>query len=182
VRQVPASSKQRPWGGSTLSRLWHTLLKEVIKHSGTQFGGVPHTRVLQKLESGSLGSTLTSLHKHKVILNLTCGLLLLTSFGIVGGGGGESNWVHSALRPPIGLLCQPRVIMMMEKLVEWLAVEAEVLRGKPAPVPLCPPQTPHAAGTRTRPAAVGSQRLTAWATARPYQRHIECGAQNLLSK
>jgi hypothetical protein len=41
--------------------------------------------------------------------------------------GVESNWVHSALRPPIGLLCQPRVIMMMEKLVEWwLAGETEV--------------------------------------------------------
>jgi hypothetical protein len=33
-------------------------------------------------------------------------------------GGVESNWVHSALRPLLGLLCQPRVIMMMEKLVE----------------------------------------------------------------
>jgi hypothetical protein len=39
----------------------------------------------------------------------------------------ESNWVHSALKPLIGLLCQPRVIMMMEKLVEWLTVETEVL-------------------------------------------------------
>jgi hypothetical protein len=38
------------------------------------------------------------------------------------------NWVHSALQPPIGLLCQPRVIMMMEKLVEWwMAGEIEVL-------------------------------------------------------
>jgi hypothetical protein len=34
-------------------------------------------------------------------------------------------------------------------------------RRKPAPVPLCPPQTPHAVRTRTRAAAVGSQRLTA---------------------
>jgi hypothetical protein len=34
-------------------------------------------------------------------------------------------------------------------------------RRKPAPVPLCPPQTPHAAQTRTRAAAVGNQRLTA---------------------
>jgi hypothetical protein len=34
-------------------------------------------------------------------------------------------------------------------------------RIKPAPVPLCSPQTPHAARTRTRAAAVGSQRLTA---------------------
>jgi hypothetical protein len=34
-------------------------------------------------------------------------------------------------------------------------------RRKPSPVPLCPPQTPHAARTRTRAAAVGSQCLTA---------------------
>jgi hypothetical protein len=34
-------------------------------------------------------------------------------------------------------------------------------RRQPAPVPLCPPQTPHAARTRTRATAVGSQRLTA---------------------
>jgi hypothetical protein len=33
-------------------------------------------------------------------------------------------------------------------------------RRKPAPVPLCPPQNRHAARTRTRAAAVGSQRLT----------------------
>jgi hypothetical protein len=32
---------------------------------------------------------------------------------------------------------------------------------KPAPVPLCLPQTPHAARMRTRAAAVESQRLTA---------------------
>jgi hypothetical protein len=34
-------------------------------------------------------------------------------------------------------------------------------RTKRAPMPLCPPETPHAARTRTRTAAVGSQRLTA---------------------
>jgi hypothetical protein len=34
-------------------------------------------------------------------------------------------------------------------------------RRKPAPVPICPPQTPLAARTRTRAAAVGNQRLTA---------------------
>jgi hypothetical protein len=33
-------------------------------------------------------------------------------------------------------------------------------RRKPTPVPLCQPQTPRAARTRTRAAAVGSQRLT----------------------
>jgi hypothetical protein len=40
-------------------------------------------------------------------------------------------------------------------------------RRKPVPMPLCPPQTPQAARTRTRAAVVGSQRLTAWGTARP---------------
>jgi hypothetical protein len=40
-------------------------------------------------------------------------------------GGGIK--VHSTLRPLNGLLCQPRVIMMMKKLVEWLAGETEVL-------------------------------------------------------
>jgi hypothetical protein len=39
----------------------------------------------------------------------------------------KPKWAHSALRPPIGLLCQHQVIMMMEKLVEWLAGETEVL-------------------------------------------------------
>jgi hypothetical protein len=34
-------------------------------------------------------------------------------------------------------------------------------RRNPAPVPLYPPKTPHATRTRTRAAAVGSQRLTA---------------------
>jgi hypothetical protein len=40
-------------------------------------------------------------------------------------------------------------------------------RRKPAPVPLCPPQSPHAARTRTRAAAMGSNRITARAMARP---------------
>jgi hypothetical protein len=42
---------------------------------------------------------------------------------IVGGG----IEVHSALRPLNGLLYQPRVNMIMEKSVEWLAGETEVL-------------------------------------------------------
>jgi hypothetical protein len=36
-------------------------------------------------------------------------------------------------------------------------------RRNPAPVPLCPPQTPHAVRTRTRAVAVGSQRVRLWA-------------------
>jgi hypothetical protein len=42
--------------------------------------------------------------------------------------GVESNWVHWALRPPIGLLYLPRVIMRIDNSVEWwLAGETEVL-------------------------------------------------------
>jgi hypothetical protein len=40
-------------------------------------------------------------------------------------------------------------------------------RRKTTPVQLCPPQNPHAARTPTRAAVVGSQGLTAWATAWP---------------
>jgi hypothetical protein len=47
-------------------------------------------------------------------------------------------------------------------------------RRKPAPAPLCPPQIPlHQTRARTRPAAVGSQRLTAWAMARPNISHTQ---------
>jgi hypothetical protein len=46
-------------------------------------------------------------------------------------------------------------------------------RRTPAPVPLCPPQIPHElTWDRTRAAALGSQRLTAWAMARPYRLHL----------
>jgi hypothetical protein len=42
--------------------------------------------------------------------------------------GVESSWVHSERRSLIGLLYLPRVIMMMEILVEWrLAGETEIL-------------------------------------------------------
>jgi hypothetical protein len=58
--------------------------------------------------------------------------------------------------------------MMVEKLVEWwLAGETEVFRENLPQRALSAPQTPHAVRTRTRAATVGSQRLTAWATARP---------------
>jgi hypothetical protein len=41
-------------------------------------------------------------------------------------------------------------------------------RRKPTPVPLCPPQIPYdLTQARTRAAAVGTRRLTAWAMARP---------------
>jgi hypothetical protein len=78
-------------------------------------------------------------------------------------GGWNPNWLHSARRPLNGLLYQPRVIMMMEKLVEWrLAGETEVL-GENLPKRHFVYHKSHLA----RAAVVGSQRLTAWAMARP---------------
>jgi hypothetical protein len=44
----------------------------------------------------------------------------------------------------------------------------------PAPAPLCPPQIPHdQTRARTWAAAVGSQRLIAWAMARPYKSNYQ---------
>jgi hypothetical protein len=53
-------------------------------------------------------------------------------------------------------------------------------RGKPAPAWLCPPQIPHdQTRARTRAAALGSQRLTVWAMARPLRTFI--GMLHLMS-
>jgi hypothetical protein len=47
-------------------------------------------------------------------------------------------------------------------------------RRKPSPVPLCPQQIPHdLTRAQTRAAAVGIQRLTAWAMARPEYSYLD---------
>jgi hypothetical protein len=51
-------------------------------------------------------------------------MLYVFFFNLHGGGGTK---VHSTLRLLNGLLYQPRVIMIMEKSMEWLAGETEVL-------------------------------------------------------
>jgi hypothetical protein len=51
----------------------------------------------------------------------------------MGGGGVQSGPLGTAATK--GLLCQPRVIMMMEKSVQWLAAETEVLGEN---LPQCP--------------------------------------------
>jgi hypothetical protein len=83
------------------------------------------------------------------------------------------DWVHLVRRPLIGLLYQPRMIDDDEC---GAVGGMRIVRGdrntrrKPAPVPLCPPQIPHhLTWTWTRTVAVGSRRLTAWATARPHR-------------
>jgi hypothetical protein len=77
----------------------------------------------------------------------------------------ESNWVHSALRP----LIRPTVPASGDydggEIGGMIGRGNRSTRRKPVPVPLCPPHTPDATRIRTRASEVGSQRLTAWATA-----------------
>jgi hypothetical protein len=87
--------------------------------------------------------------------------------GIVGGGGGVKLG-------PLGTAATNRPIVPAPGDCDdgeiggmMIGTGNRSTRRKPAPVPLWPPQTPQAARMRTRAAAVGSQRLTAWATARP---------------
>jgi hypothetical protein len=70
----------------------------------------------------------------------------------------------------VGLLHQPRMIDDDYGAVGGMRIGKgnRSTRRKPAPVPFCPPQIPHdLTWDRTRAAAVGNQRLTAWAMARP---------------
>jgi hypothetical protein len=83
------------------------------------------------------------------------------------------DWVHLILRSLFGLLYQPQTIDddscgaiggMRIGRGNWST------RREPAPVPLCPPQIPDdLTRARNQAAAVRSQRLTAWAMARPGQ-------------
>jgi hypothetical protein len=81
--------------------------------------------------------------------------------------------VHLVLRPLFGLLYQPKMIYDDDddcESVDVMRIDRgnRSTRRKPAPALLCPPQIPHdQTRARTRAAAVGSQRLTAWAMARP---------------
>jgi hypothetical protein len=84
--------------------------------------------------------------------------------GIMGGG---------VLLSPLGTAATNRPIVPAPGDYDDVEIGRMIGRGnrntqrKPAPMLLCPPQTPHATRTRTRATAVGSQRLTARATARP---------------
>jgi hypothetical protein len=63
----------------------------------------------------------------------------------------------------------------------WIGRGNRSTRRKPAPGPLCPPQIPHhLTRARTRAAAVGSRRLTAWAMARPRPHHFWDSASYIL--
>jgi hypothetical protein len=66
----------------------------------------------------------------------------------------------------LDLLYLPQM-MSVEQSVEWVTGETEVLGEKPAPVPLCPPQSPHDLTSAT---VAGSQWLTTWAMAQPREK------------
>jgi hypothetical protein len=74
-------------------------------------------------------------------------------------GGGIK--VHSTLRPLNGPIVSAPGDYDNGEIGGMIGRGNRSTRRKPAPVPLCPPQTPHAARTQTRAAEVGSQRLTA---------------------
>jgi hypothetical protein len=94
-------------------------------------------------------------------------VLIVCEFSFLGWGG-LSPFGTSAIA---GLLYQLRMIDDGDS----GAIDGmKICRGnrstwrKPAPMPLCPPQIPHYLTlARTRVAAVGNRRLTAWAMARP---------------
>jgi hypothetical protein len=79
------------------------------------------------------------------------------------------DWVHLVRRPLVGMLLhQPRVVDLEYGAVGAMRISRgnRSTRRKSAPVLLCPLQIPHdLTWARTRAAAVGSRRLTAWAMA-----------------
>jgi hypothetical protein len=92
-------------------------------------------------------------------------LLLLTLF-LVGW-----DYVHLVLRPLFAYCTGPRWYLNGDcRAIVGMNIcrGSRSTRRKPAPVPLCRPQTPHDQTlTGTRSSVVGSQRLIAWAMARP---------------
>jgi hypothetical protein len=78
--------------------------------------------------------------------------------------------MHLVRRRLIGLLYQPQMIDEYGAFCGMkIGRENRSTRRKRAPVPLCSPQIPHdLVWDRARAAAMGSQRLTARAVARPY--------------
>jgi hypothetical protein len=103
-----------------------------------------------------------SLNSYESILKSEEKILLLCAVCVylIGIVGVESNWVHSALRPPMAYWPAPGDYDDGE-IGGMIGRRNQGTRRKPDSVPFCPPQIPHAARTRTRAAAVGSKRLTA---------------------
>jgi hypothetical protein len=110
-----------------------------------------------------------SIRRHTSILFVSVLCICFLFFFLVSLGGVRLSPLGTSAT--VGLLYQPR---MIDDDYYGAAGGMSIGRGnrstrrKPTPVPLCPPQIPHdLTWDRTRAAAVGSQRLTAWAMARP---------------
>jgi hypothetical protein len=128
-----------------VSILFHTRMLENV-----QFLGKPYERNFLALLWSSLES-----------IWISCSYGMWQFFFVISGVG---FWV---LRPLTGLLYQPRMIGDGDcGEIGGIKIGRgnRSTRRKPAPAPLCPPQIPH---DQSRAAEVGSQRLTAWAMARP---------------
>jgi hypothetical protein len=79
-------------------------------------------------DSGRIFDKITHPFDHRIsalFITLVSVFNIFFVIGIVGGGTQLGRLGTAATN---GLLYQPRVIMMMEKLVEWLAGETDVLR------------------------------------------------------
>jgi hypothetical protein len=88
------------------------------------------------------------------------------------------DWVHCLRSPLFGLLYQPRMMDDDECVATFgirIGLGNRSTRRKPATIPLCRPQIPHYL-TRVRiPAsAIGSRRLSAWATVLPFESGKSC--------
>jgi hypothetical protein len=76
------------------------------------YKNMARSKNLLRKEKANLGEAFNFPYKYLLVLYNT--LFFLNSHS----GGWSPNWVHSARRPLNGLLYLPRVIMMMENLVE----------------------------------------------------------------
>jgi hypothetical protein len=109
------------------------------------------------IEKYDLKVRLGTVHISTVRAKITCSLIFFL-IGIEGGG---------VQLGPLGTVATKRPVVPVlgdygdgEIGGMMIGRGNQSTRRKPAPVPLCPPQTPHAVQTRTQAAAVGSQRLT----------------------
>jgi hypothetical protein len=134
------------WGRGEVSRyawMLHLTGSPTVHKTSidTEWTSIPlnlHETTLHKLQNKVIFAKQKSSNGNGNFKNV--GILLIR----IVGGGVESSWVHSALRPPIGRICQPRVIMIKGLVERWLCRGILSTRRKPAPVPLCTQQTPHA--------------------------------------
>jgi hypothetical protein len=164
-REMPASC----WFLAWLIRSWrwrqHVLPKRRLTFSRL------HGVVSQKIALKNYSFVYSLIFTFLVLTLIDRYVLWIQDFFIVILSGVRLSPLGSAATT--GLLYQPQMIDDGDcGAIGWMKIGKgnQSTRRKPAPVPLCPPQMPHdLTRARNRAAAVRSQRLTAWAMARPYR-------------